>query len=68
MYEVVYVCGGIGLQTLLRAVVKRKYHKDKVEPCLGDVKKSRSFDEQKYIMERCSILFNTTDFCLVIFS
>ena len=30
--------------------------------------KGRSFDEQKDIMERCSILFNPTDFCLVICS
>lgn len=30
--------------------------------------KGRSFDEQRDIMERCSILFNLTDFCLVIFS
>lgn len=30
--------------------------------------KGRSFNEQKDIMERCSILFNPTDFCLVIFS
>lgn len=28
----------------------------------------RTFDEQKDVMERCSILFNPIDFCLVIFS
>lgn len=30
--------------------------------------KGRSFDELKDIMEGCSILFNSTDSCLVIFS
>lgn len=30
--------------------------------------KGRSFDEQKDVTERWSILFNPTDFCLVVFS
>lgn len=39
----------------------------KWSPALGTYK-GMSFDEQKDIMERCSILFNPTDFCIVVFS
>lgn len=66
MYECVYVWGGVVLLSLQKKVVKNN-HNNKLESALG-MYKGRSFDEQKDIMERCSILFNPTDFCLVMFS
>ena len=67
VYECVCMCGeGVCFAVSTEKSCKKMIIVTKWSPALG-MYKGRSFEEQNGTMERCSILLNPTDFCLVIF-